>query len=216
MKKLKSITAFALFSIAILSCSSDNDNNTPTPDTSCQNAATATATAAQAYAEATPANFAARCVAYKSALQAQISACGDASGELQLTIDDLGDCSVNTNTGVITVTAGSSVRTFETNITTTLVGTTLHVRADDDVNSDYIEFDIQQGAIGNDVLSNFNIHLISSDYNPLPDAEGGNWSSNITVNSATEINGTFYGYVTSPTTGADIDLNLGSIDINLQ
>ena len=215
MKKLKLITAALVLGMTVLSCSSDEDN--PTPDMSCSAASANTAIAAQAFSDATDENYVGKCTAYKAALQAQITACGDSSGALQLMIDGLGDCTVTvpTNSGSITVTAGSSPRNFNSNIMVTTVGTMLHIYAEEAATGYFIEFDLQQDATGADVIMNFNIRLLSSDYNPLPDSEGGNWTSNITVNSATEINGTFYGYVTSPTTGADIDLTSGVINIDL-
>lgn len=81
--------------------------------------------------------------------------------------------------------------------------------------NDYIYFEIPVWATEFGKISNFNIHLISSDYNITPVDQGGNWSSNISLNSATTITGTFYGYVTSPTTGADLDLTQGVVSISL-
>lgn len=214
MKKLQLLITAVLVGMTMLACSEDNNNNNDS-DLTCEDATAQTAVAADAYADATPANYNEKCVAYKAALEAQIVACGDASGALQLMIDGLGDCSVASLTGSITVTAGSSPRNFNSNITITTVGATRHIYAEEATTGYYIEFDLAPGVTGADVLMNFNIHLISSDYNPLPDDEGGNWTSNITVNTATEINGTFYGYVTSPTTGADLDLTSGVINIDL-
>jgi hypothetical protein len=212
MKTLKLISAILLLTITLFSCSSDSDNNNST----CEDAAAATAAAAQAFNNSTDANRTALCNAYKDALQDQINACGDDSNTLQAIIDDLGDCTLTpANHGVISVVAGTLTKTFETNITVTTVGTTRQVRAEDNATSDWIYFEVQQGITGTDIISNFNIHLISSDYNPLADDEGGNWSSTITVNSATAINGTFFGYVTSPTTGADLELTSGVIDLDL-
>ncbi len=214
MKKLKLIIAVLVTGASILSCSKDDNNNNN--DLTCSEATANTAAAADAYANATSADYNAKCVAYKAALEAQIDACGDDSGALQIMIDGLGDCSVAANTGSITVTVGSSPRNFNSNITATTVGTTRHIRAEEANTGYYVEFDLEQGATGADAIQNFNIHLISSDYNPMPVSEGGNWTSNITTNTATEINGTFFGYVTSPTTGADLDLVNGLIDLNLE
>lgn len=216
MKKLKVIAAALLFGMTMFSCS--NDDNDDNNDLTCDDAQENTLAAAEAYGTATAETQVAKCIAYKAALEAQIDVCGDASGALQLMIDGL-DCTVTTNpgtiTGSITVTAGSSPRNFNSNITVTTVGTVRHIYAEEASTGYFIEFDIAQGATGVDAISNFNIHLISSDYNPLPDDEGGNWTSNITANSATEINGTFFGYVTSPTTGADLDLTSGTINLDL-
>lgn len=211
MKTLKLIAIGLLLATTSFSCSSDSNDSAP----NCEDAAAATIAAAQAFNNATNDNYADLCNDYKDALQDQIDACGDDSGALQAIIDDLGDCTIDTNTGVISVTVGSLPRTFETNITITTVGTTRKIRAEDNVSSDWISFEIEQGDTGAGAVSNFTIHMGTSDYNPLPDIDGGNWSSNITVNSATAINGTFFGYVTSPTTGADLDLTSGVIDLDL-
>ncbi len=212
MKTIKLISGILLLTALFFSCSANNDS-----PLSCEEATAATLLAEQAYDNATSTNHDDLCNAYKTALQTQIGSCGDASGALQTIIDDLGDCTLTpAGNGVITVTVGTLVKTFETNVTVTTVGSIRKVRAEDNMSSsDFIYFEIQQGATGPNSISNFNIHLISSDYNPMPVVDGGNWSSNITVNNTTNINGTFFGYVTSPTTGADLDLNLGSINVQL-
>ena len=212
--KLKLIVATVIVGIGLLSCSADGNSNTV--EISCVAAATNTAIAAEAYSTATDAQKVEKCVAYKVALQAQIASCGDTSGTLQLIINSLGDCTVTTNpgvTGAITVTVGSSPRTFNANIAVTTTGTTRHIYAEDSAGY-YIEFDLAPNATGTSALQNFNIHLISSDYNPLAVSGGGNWTSNITLNSATKITGTFNGYVTS-SSNATLDLTSGSINLNL-
>ncbi len=214
MKTLKLLIPVLLINMLLLSCSSDDNNNTaPT----CEQTTAATLAASQAFANASDANYSALCDAYKDALQDQIDVCGDTSETLQAIIVDLEDCTLTIapiNLGEIKVTVGTLVKRFDKNITVTVSGTTRKIRAEYAGNSDFIYFEIQQGATGN-IISNFNIHLLSSDYNILPESEGGVWSSNITMNSATAIDGTFYGYVTSPTTGADLSLTSGVIDLNL-
>lgn len=211
MKTLKLISGIAFLVILSFSCSSDN--NTPQPN--CDEIIAQTLAAQNAFNNVTAANHTELCNAYKVALQNQINSCGDPSGDLQDIIDDLGDC-ILVVTPSVTVTVGTLAKTFETNLTVTVVGTTRKVKVYDNVNgTDFVYFEIQQGATGSNIISNFNIHLLSSDYNPMPVIDGGNWLSNISVNSLTKISGTFYGYVTSPTTGADLSLTQGSIDINL-
>jgi hypothetical protein len=181
--------------------------------TNCNQYIAATAAAQQAY---TNSNTSQNCNAYITALQNQIANCGDTNGSLQVIVNSLGNCSVPTNSGVISVRVGGYTKTFESNITITTVGANRKVKAYDDIqSSDFIEFEVQQDATGANKVLNFNLHLITSDYNPMPVADGGNFTSNITVNSTTAINGTFYGYVTSPTTGADLDLTLGQIGVNI-
>lgn len=214
MMKLKLIVATVLVGVSLLSCSSDDGGNSV--DTSCEEATSATLSAAQAYSNATDAEIVAKCIAYKAALETQIEVCGDTSGALQLIINSLGDCSETTNpiSGSITVTTGTLPQTFNMNISITPNGTTNHIYAEKS-SGDYIEFDLAVGASGTSAIQNFNIHLMSSDYNPLSVDEGGNWTSNITLNSDTKITGTFNGYVTSPTTGADIGLTSGMINLDL-
>lgn len=211
MKNLKFILGALLMGALVVSCSNDDDNNN---DLTCEEAVEASANAAIAFNAATPAEKEDRCNDYKDALQDQIDVCGDDSGALQDIIDSLGDCTLDQVTGVISVNYGFA-RTFETDITVTTAGNVRHVTAYDNASSDWISFDIQDGATGADVIENFTIHILTSDYHPLPDDEGGNFSSNISVNTANSIDGTFFGIVTSPTTGADVDLTSGVINLDL-
>lgn len=217
MKKLQLISSVLFLAIIALSCSSsDGDSTAVPPAQTCAEASTQTAAALQAFDNATNENYGTLCAAYKAALQNQITVCGDPLGTLQDIITDLGDCTLTPAAPSVTVTVGTLVKTFETNRTITTTGTTRKIKVYDNVNdTDFIYFEIQQGATGANVISNFNIHLLSSDYNPTPVSDGGNWTSNITANTATTITGTFFGYVTSPTTGADLSLTQGSITINL-
>jgi hypothetical protein len=211
MKTLKLISGIVFLVILSFSCSSDNNTTQP----NCDEIIAQTLAAQNAFNNATAANHTELCNAYKAALQNQINSCGDPSGDLQDIIDDLGDC-ILVVTPSVTVTVGTLAKTFETNLTVTVVGTTRKVKVYDNVNgTDFVYFEIQQGATGSNIISNFNIHLLSSDYNPTPVIDGGNWMSSITTNTATKITGTFFGYVTSPTTGADLSLTQGVINVNL-
>jgi hypothetical protein len=67
-------------------CSADSG---PDP---CEIATTATQAALDAFNMADESNYSNLCNAYVDALENQITACGDADGNLQSTIDDLGDC----------------------------------------------------------------------------------------------------------------------------
>ncbi|WP_299124765.1 hypothetical protein [uncultured Winogradskyella sp.] len=58
----------------------------------CEEAIEATGIAEEAYNNFTEDNFEAICNAYKDALMSQIEICGDIDGNLQLIIDQLGDC----------------------------------------------------------------------------------------------------------------------------
>ena len=208
MKKLISSILF-LSILLLLSCSSNNDS---APN--CESIAASTLAAQETYNNSTSNNYVTSCNAYKTALQKQIDECGDTNGVLQGIKDGLGDCIISNPTPppTVMVTVGTLVKTFETNLTVTTVGTTRKIKVYDNVNNtDFVYFEIQQGATGSTAITNFNIHLLSSDYNPTPVDEGGNFTSNISQNSTSQITGTFYGYVTSPTTGADLSLTQGSI-----
>jgi hypothetical protein len=208
MKTLKLISSIIFIVILSFSCSSSDSGS----QSNCGDISTQTLLAENAYKNATDANRPELCNKYKAALQNQINVCGDKFGDLQAIINNLGNCANPS----VTVTVGTLVKTFELNLTVNTVNTTRKIKVYDNVNgTDFVYFEIQQGATGSNIISNFNIHLISSDYNPLPANAGGNWTSTITVNSATNITGTFFGYVTSPTTGADLSLTQGSISINL-
>ncbi len=215
MKTIKILSSFLLILIFTLACSSSSSSDGDAP--SCANLAAATDAAEVAFNNATSSNQEQLCNAYKTALQNEINSCGDPSGDLQARFNDLSDCNVAPiNQSVITVTVGTLVKTFETNITVTTVGPNRQIRAYDNASvTDFIYFTIPVGTTGANKISDFNIHLLSSDYNIMPVDEGGIWSSNITVNSTTAINGTFSGYVTSPTTGADLDLTQGTINVVL-
>jgi len=214
MKKFKLIAIVLFLAVIMPSCSSDSEGN-DTEDLTCVDALNATMEASQAFEAATDANYTQLCAAYKAALMVQIDICGDVNGSLQAMVDDLGDCTIDeTNMGVISVKVGTLQKTFETNITVVVDGTTRKVTAEDDATSDWIYFEIEEGATGVDVISNFNIHLISSDYLPASNA-GGTFTSTITVNSASTITGTFHGMVESPTTGADISLTSGIFNVEL-
>jgi hypothetical protein len=212
MKTLKLIFAALTFITISISCSSGESSSS---QMTCAQASSKSDDARVAYDNATSSNYVTLCTAYRSALQKEISVCGDPDGDLQSIIDGLGDCG-STPAPSVTVTVGTLVKTFELNKTITVVGSTKKIKVYDNVNgNDFVYFEIQQGATGSNVINNFNIHLITSDYNPMAVDEGGNWISNITTNSSSSIIGTFSGYVTSPTTGADLSLTQGSISINL-
>jgi hypothetical protein len=206
MKKYKFLALLSLASAFIFSCGSNDDEDPINP---CNVAISAAIVASQDYANN---NTEATCNTYRNALTAQIAACGDASGDLQSLIDGLNDCIVNTLQGSINVTVGTLAKNFRENITVDLVGTTLTVRAEDSASSDWISFDVTEGNTGTDIISNFTIHLISSDYTPTSNASG-TFTSSLTVNSNTMIRGTFSGPVIS-SSNAVVGLTSGIININ--
>ncbi len=102
MKRLKLVSTVLLLTLLSLSCSSDSDSAP-----SCEDAVSATLAAAQDFESATNENFTELCEAYKQALQDQITACGDTTGDLQTILDGL-DCTVPTTTGTLSVNLGSA------------------------------------------------------------------------------------------------------------
>jgi hypothetical protein len=180
MKTLRLLSGVVLLTLLSISCSSSSSS----APQNCDEAQAATDAAELAFNASTPANHEALCNAYKAALEAEIASCGDPNGDLQAIITDLGDCSVAPDLGVISINIGGG-KTFETDITVTVTGTTRHIEAHDDMTDDYITFDIQQNATGADVITEFHVHLLGHDFIPMYLAEGGTWPwvTNITANT---------------------------------
>ncbi|TYB69411.1 hypothetical protein ES676_14230 [Bizionia saleffrena] len=184
------------------------------PAITCQTATAAAQVTAQNLAVSDPAadGYTALCNNHKLALITKQNACGDLSGGIQAEIDALDCTAVATPvSGAITVTVGTLPKTFDENITVDVNGNTVSVSAEDAGSSDWISFDVEQGQTGANIISNFTIHLISSDYYPANNAAG-IFTSEITANSTTDINGTFSGPVESDA-GGDVSLTSGVIDI---
>lgn len=192
-----------------------NPDTPTTPDTSCQTAEADAQVTGQnlAVSDPTDPGYEAVCNAHMQALIAQKNACGDPSGSIQAEIDAL-DCTpaATVVSGAITVTVGTAPRTFDANMTADLNGTVVSVRAEDANSGDWVSFEVVQGQTGANIISNFVIHLISTDYFPANNASG-IFTSNIAVNTTTEIDGTFSGPVESAT-GGDVSLTSGVIDVN--
>jgi len=211
MKTLKLITAVSLFSPMIFSCSSDDNNTSPA---TCDEAIAASAAAAGAFDAATDENYVQLCNEYKDALEDQIDVCGDDSGDLQDIIDGL-DCTLPTTTGTISLSVGSAPLVFDM-ITVTTTGTTRHVHGEISNSTSYeIDFDVEVGQTGADKINNFEIRLLSQTYTPsIPAVFGFDWASNITVNSATSVVGTFEGEVVNESETSAQELHDGVIDID--
>jgi len=99
MKKLTALLSFFIL-LTAFTCENESleddfiiDDGTNS-DLTCDEATLNTGAAAQAFASATNVNYTQLCVAYKAALTAQITACGDPTSALQATIDSLEDCTV--------------------------------------------------------------------------------------------------------------------------
>ncbi len=160
----------------------------------------------------TDAQYPTVCNDYKTALTNKITQCGDDDGSIQAIIDGLGDCSISAPsnpTGVISTDVGTANRTFETNMAVVTSGTTLQVSADDDIPpaGTKISFDVEQNATGTDIISNFKITIGTTVYTP-----GTGFTSEITLNNGTDIDGTFSGPVETAS-APDLQLNNGVIDV---
>lgn len=155
------------------------------------------------------------CNAYKTALQNEIATCGDPDGSLQALVSDLGDCTVPTTTGTLSMSLGSAPLAFD-QITVTTTGTTRHVRGLKSNSSSYeINFDVEVGQTGTNKINNFTLRVLSQTYTPLiPAAFGNNWGSSITTNSGTSIVGTFHGELANAGQTSAQDLLNGVVNIN--
>lgn len=156
------------------------------------------------------------CNAYKSALQNQISACGDNNGSIQAIIDGIGDCETVINPVVIEIslTVGAQAIDFDQVLVVT-VGTTLQVTGESSANSNYlVYFEVEEGAIGMEIInSTFVLTLATTDPDYFPSTAGSNdFSSTITENGMGTLVGTFGGLVTN-SMGADISVTSGVINI---
>ncbi|MGR7814081.1 hypothetical protein [Lacinutrix undariae] len=151
------------------------------------------------------------CNAYKTALQNQITECGDTDGSLQAIVDDLGECTPVVVDVEITLTAGTLPIEFD-EVTVELVGTTLQVTGESSISSYSIYFEVEEGVTGASVIDDtFEVTLTSTFYPSELDAPF-NFVSEITVNETGTLTGSFYGVVTNADGG---DLNLYSGDISI-
>lgn len=152
-------------------------------------------------------NTEALCNAYKTALQNQITECGDANGSLQTLLNDLGDCTIdNTSNGDLRVKVGTLVVDF-TEQTINIDNGTITVSGTSSGGSYSIYFEITEGETGTDVLQNFVLTLNGTEF--FPSTQGfEDFTSNTTVSSGNVLQATFYGVVESAA-GADLSLTQG-------
>ena len=153
------------------------------------------------------------CNAYKTALQNQITACGDADGSIQAVIDNLGDCSNNVSgQGTITVTAGTLPLEFD-EITVIVENGIVKVSGETSAANDYsIYFEVEEGVTGTDAMQNFEISLTSVFYPSTMDPPF-DFISNIETNTAGSIIGTFGNIVVNADNG-QLSLTSGAINVS--
>ena len=209
MSTIKLFSSIALLVVLSLACSSSSDSDSAP---SCESLVEATDAAQAAYLTATPSNQVARCNAYKTALQNEINGCGDEFGDLQDQIDGL-NCTASTTTGTLSMNLGSAPLVFDV-ITVTTSGTTRHIHGEKTNTTYAIDFDVEIGQTGANKINNFELFLFSQTFTPLiPAAFGNNWTTNITVNSATSVVGTFRGELANASQTSAQDLLNGVVNI---
>jgi len=193
-----------------------NPGNGGEPSLTCGEAQTVTAQASQAFANGDPENqeeYETLCLAYKAALNQQIEICGDETGDLQTTLDELPceDPGENTVDGNITVTAGTLDVIFDEVIVLVEDGI-IKVTGTTSAQNDYnVYFEVAENATGDDVMQNFEIELLSTYFpSTLPDPN--DFNNTIFTSTTGSLIGTFSGIVTS-SAGADLSLTSGEIDL---
>jgi len=218
MKLFKiSLLLIGIALISLTSCSKDDSTNNDASglDDPCETAITASAEAATKFNDANNENYTQLCSDYKSALEAQIEACGDSNGKFQAIIDNLGDCTQDPEQniqGELSVTAGTFQIDFEI-ITVVVENDLIKVNGEDTSSfSHKIYFEVAQDVAGVDVLQNFQIELNGSVYYPYNEGSQFDFTSEIENNSSGILTGSFYNVVTN-NDGADISLSNGNIDL---
>ena len=149
----------------------------------CLQAVQATTNALADFNAATPLNYTERCNAYKAALEAEISACGDPNGSLQAAIDALEDCSVDTppEEVEISVVVGTLLIEFDA-VEVIVNGTTLEVSGEDTSTGYTVYFEVEQDATGVDIINATFLLNLTSEF--FPSTQGfDDFTSEITENS---------------------------------
>jgi len=182
-------------------------------DQACVDAVTAKNEAEVAFNDTTDENYTETCNAFKEAIQLVIDECGS-TAELQSELDGLGDCIQTSNevTGEITVTAGTLDIVFDV-ISVVEDETLLKITGETSAANNYeIYFEIEKDTTGDDLINSEFVITFISEYFPS-DESMQPFSSNITVNANTILEGTFNG-LTRSTQNADLNLTSGVIDID--
>lgn len=215
MKSLKIYFLIAgLIAFPVFTACSDDDENTDS-ENSCEIAIANTAQSQAEFESATDENYTSTCAAYKSDLEAQIQACGDADGNLQAIIDSLGDCT-NDNPGQsvqgeLSVVAGTLSLDFD-EISVVVENGLVKVTGETSAANDYnIYFEVAEGATGTDIIQNFQIELTSVFY-PYNEGSQYDFTSEIEINEPGALKGSFYNVVTNDD-GGDLSLSNGIIDL---
>lgn len=201
---------FLVIAFTVTSCITDDEANNVHP-TPCQVAVITSESARVDFENTAAEDYTATCNDYKTALQQEITVCGDPDGSIQSTIDGLGDCTdpdVNEVNGQISVTAGTLDIVFD-EIVILKVGSTLQVSGETSNANNYsIYFEVEENTEGEDVLQNFELTLISS-YFPVVSS----FTNTVDVNTTSTLTGTFSGDVEN-NDGGQLSLTNGTFDLN--
>ena len=154
------------------------------------------------------------CNVYKTALQNQMTTCGDATGSIQTIIDGLGDCNVtNQNNSILFVSMGGVDVDFDI-ISVVVEDNLIKVNGDSTFfTSHHLYIEVNPDETG---VNTFVTFELSTALNTLvPYIEGTSWdfASEVTTNSTGILVGTFGGTVVN-SSGGGVDLTGGVIDVS--
>lgn len=159
------------------------------------------------------------CISYKSALEELIDSCGDSTGEIQSIIDGLGNCEEDDTQPVpvveISLTAGTLPIEFDL-VEVVTVGNILQVTGETSAANNYsIYFEVEEGATGMEIINDtFVLTLSTTDPDYFPSTQGfDDFTSTITENGTGTLVGSFGGVV-SNSSGGDLSLSQGTINIS--
>lgn len=182
-------------------------------DNDCENAIAATVDA-QAVFEAVDVSdevaYTEACTSYKTALEAQIAACGDDDGSLLSIVLSLGDCSPPEQPGPLQMTVDGELKNFNTT-TVSVSGSTLNVLATDIDTNDTFFFRVVLSQVGVNVLQDELLIIDSVEYNPVTSGSTV-FVDEVTTNESGSLIGTFSGDMIS-TTGEVLVITDGTFTI---
>ena len=182
----------------------------------CEALANATNLAEVNFNNATDDNYADYCNAYKLALENQIAECGDNDGSLQAIVDDLGECVVNVENPdqELSLFAGTAPIDFEDISVAVENGMVKVTGVDTSPGSVYsIYFEVPVDTTGEGLINDTFELTLTSVFYPSELGPPFDFVSNITVNEAGNLVGSFGGVVTNAD-GGDLSITSGVINIS--
>tara|TARA_R110002051_G_scaffold8316_1_gene35033 strand:+ start:19448 stop:20515 length:1068 start_codon:yes stop_codon:yes gene_type:complete len=163
-------------------------------DNDCDNAIAATADAQATYDavdEADESAYTQACTAYKAALEAQISACGDEDGSLLSIVASLGDCTPPEQPGPLQMFVDGEYKNFNS-ATVSVSGSTLNVLATDEDTNDSFFFRVVLNQVGVNVLQDEVVNISGVQHNPVTSGSDV-FVDEVTTNTSGTLIGTFSG-----------------------